>query len=144
MSKLELENNLDEKTLYARLIKTSIDNLIQKLPTHICIWIINYEITDLRSLINILQEKNLYEEPCLNSNQNKVRQDKNFKPFLQPNHSYVPCRPYFQQPCQSLTPNYTNDNTFPPNHYSPRPIQPTPNLARPFLRQNQCYVNRFR
>lgn len=154
-SKLELENNLDEKTLYARLIKTSIENLIQKLPTHICIRIINCEISDLRSLINILQEKNLYDEPCLIPNQNKVKQDKNFKPsnsnpniqkfptFLQPNHSYVPYRPYFQQPYLPPTPNYTNHNNISPNHYSPRPIQPTPNPVRPVLRQNQFDINRF-
>lgn len=166
MSKLELENNFDEKTLYARLIKTSIDDLIQKLPTNICIRIVNCEIPDLRSLINILQEKNLYNEPCLNPTPNKVRQEKYLKPlyqpnpniqrfptFLQPNQPYVPYRPhqpYIQQPYHQPSPNYTNNNTFKPNNHSPQPMQQIPSpirptyfTPRPIIRQNQFDNNRF-
>lgn len=151
MSKLELENNIDEKTLYARLIKTSIDDLIQKLPTNICIRIINCEIPDLRSLINILQEKSLYDEPCLNPTPNKVKQEKYSKPlyqpnpnvqrfptFLQPNQPYVPYRPhqpYIQQPYHQPSPQ--------PMQQTHSPIRPTYFTPRPNFRQNQFDNNRF-
>ena len=98
-------------------------------------------------MIKILQEKNVYDEPCQNLTPNKVKPEKVFKPyqvnshiqkfptFLQPKNSpYAPYQnhqPYIQQSYRPPQPNYTYNNMSYPNTYSPRPVQPVPNPTRP-------------
>lgn len=112
-TKLDLENDSEETILYNRLIKTSIDTLIQKLPTHIYLRIVNCNLPDLRSLINTLQEKNLYEEqihqknnskPTVNSNTNKLPNNNYNKPAynlpnpitpFQPSYNAIHHQPYY-------------------------------------------------
>lgn len=172
ISKLELEQNVEEKTLFVRLIKSSIENLIQKLPTHIYLRIINCEIPDLRSLINLLQEKGIYEVNNLTQKiiQKQSTPDKPNKLtnhiFSQPSHniqnystlfqppynppvapSYVPPRfnpPNYQLPYRHPQATYYNPNSsFYPN-YPPPPRQPVPYAPRPnFQRQNLFDRNRF-
>lgn len=165
MSKLELENNIAETTLFTRLVQDSIENLIQKLPNHIHIRIINCHIPDLRSLINILQEKGLYETPTSNKdnfkpvhnssrtpinpqNRQVNSQNKPITPF-QPFHNNV-FQPYYQPyPYTPAPAPRFNQNPFP--QYQQRPIHPQSNIPimqqpRPnpaFNRQNIFDQNRF-
>lgn len=165
MSKLELESNSAETALFTRLVQDSIDNLIQKLPNHIHIRIIKCHIPDLRSLINIIQEKCLYETPTPskenfksvpNSNRTPTNpqnrqvnsQNKPITPF-QPFHNNV-FQPYYQPfpYTQAHAPRF-NQNPFP--QYQQRPIHPQSNIpimqqprTNPdFNRQNIFDQNRF-
>lgn len=160
MSKLELENNSAETALFTRLIQDSIENLILKLPNHIHLRIVNCQIPDLRSLINILQEKGLYEPQTLNKDNFKPAPNSNRTPSNLPNRQVngqnkpiTPFQPYHNNVFQPYYPPYPyapihtprpNQTPFP--QYQPRPTYPQPNIPRPnpvFNRQNIFDQNRF-
>lgn len=160
ISKLELENDVHEKLLYSKLIKTSIEGLIQKLPINIYIRIVNHEIQDLRSLINILQEKNMYEN--INHAQKTIQKhdtsEKQYKPFTHnpnlSNHNapkYItPFQPFHNPPVAYPNPQpYYNQLNYqpyrPPIHnYAPQLNPSTRYTPRPNLqRQNVFDQNRF-
>lgn len=161
-TKLDLENDSEETTLYNRLIKTSIDTLIQKLPTHIYLRIVNCNLPDLRSLINILQEKNLHQKnnskPTVNSNTNKLQNNNYNKnaynlpnpitPF-QPSYNAIHHQPYYQPPTY-MTPQIPRPNFMPQfrtTFFQQQPNAPVPQQPRPFrytTRQDIFDQNRLR
>lgn len=161
ISKLELENNITETTLYTRLIQTSIENLIQKLPSHIYLRIINCNIPNLRSLINILQEKGLYEAPTSSKDNikptsipNKVTNTPQNRQMSNQTRPLAPFQPFYNnvyQPYHQAYSHVPRFNTSPIPQYQNRPIYPQPNIPltqapRPntaFNRQNIFDQNRF-
>lgn len=162
-SKLSLENNVSETALFNRLINSSIEALIQKLPTNTYLRIVNCNIPDLRSLINLLQEKGLYEDPVQKTQSKVVTDEKQNKPRFDnrnnvTNNSYnrnTPFQPYFnpimmqpnyQGPYRPPMPNYPYPNYQPHLNNMPRPTPPIPYMPRPNVhvqRQNAFDLNRF-
>lgn len=147
-SKLELEQDLEEKTFYLKLIKSSIESLIEKLPTHIYLRINNHNIPDLRSLINFLQEKGMYEQinhtsthvqkqnfsdkPQKSFNQN-TNQSNNIRKYPTPFLHYNSPIPY-QAPQTYQTPPTNN-----PLYRHPIPYHPNPNNVFQPSQQNNAF-----
>nr|P04282.1 RecName: Full=Retrovirus-related Gag polyprotein from copia-like transposable element 17.6 [Drosophila melanogaster]CAA25701.1 unnamed protein product [Drosophila melanogaster] len=147
-SKLELEQDLEEKTFYLKLIKSSIESLIEKLPTHIYLRINNHNIPDLRSLINLLQEKGMYEQinhtsthvqkqnfsdkPQKSFNQN-TNQSNNIRKYPTPFLHYNSPIPY-QAPQIYQTPPTNN-----PLYRHPIPYHPNPNNVFQPSQQNNVF-----
>lgn len=162
-SKLSLENDTSETVLFSRLINSSIESLIQKLPTSIYLRIVNCNIPDLRSLINLLQEKGLYEDPVQKTQPKVVTDEKQNKPRFDnrtnvTNNSYnrnTPLQPYFnpimmqpnyQGPYRPPTPNYPYPNYQPHSNNIPCPTPSIPYMPRPNIhmqRQIAFDANRF-
>lgn len=160
-NKLDLESDTAETTLYNQLIRTSIETLILKLPTHIQLKIVKCEIPNLRSLINILQEKGIYEiattyknntkpvsNPIKSPNNATHRQTTNYynhtTPF-QPSYNamYQPIR----QPISYIPPQLPRTNPNPFSQYQYRQLHPQPNVSviaqpRPLNRQHTFDQNR--